>query len=62
MDQNAKQNAYDLAIHVRWTLNLHSTITKQVAPLLDFERHGSYTKHTSNHDTKSVSGVNKQNM
>ena len=51
------QNAHDPAIHVRWTLNLHSTITNQVAPLFDLERHGSYTKHMSNHDTKFVSGV-----
>jgi hypothetical protein len=32
-----KQNAHDPAIHVRWTLNLHSTSGTQVAPRLELE-------------------------
>jgi hypothetical protein len=54
-----KQNAHDPAIHVRWTLNLHSTSGTQVAPRLELEWCGSYTQRTSNHDTDPVSGVNK---
>jgi hypothetical protein len=54
-----KEKSNACVIHVRWAFNLHSTNDNQVAPMLDFEWHGSCMQCESNYDMHPVNGVNK---